>query len=119
MAEDTGRDAKGYFTKGNKIGRGRNKGHIRLERVVQNILNEEITTKQGKLSKLEAIFQIQVVEALKGDLKAAVFLIERGWGKPKLDVVIEDPDTPKVKGFKFVVIEDPEEQDEADSEETN
>jgi hypothetical protein len=72
------------FPKGNKFGTGRPKKLPALDLIMANVLGAE---KDG-ISAGEAIIMKLREQALKGDIKAAQILLDRGWGKPKQNIDI-------------------------------
>lgn len=108
MSDEYKRDKAGLFAKGNKGG-GRKPNHIRLDSLVQRLLDDEVETKAGKLTKLEVIFKKQIHEAMTGDLKAAIWVIERAYGRAPIEVVGVDDSRPVVTAFQFTPLEDDDE----------
>jgi hypothetical protein len=73
------------FPKGNNANpNGRPKKLPALDLIMANVLGAE---KDG-ISAGEAIIMKLREQALKGDIKAAQILLDRGWGKPKQNIDI-------------------------------
>jgi hypothetical protein len=73
------------FPKGNNANpNGRPKKLPALDLIMANVLGAE---KDG-ISAGEAIVMKLREQALKGDIKAAQILLDRGWGKPKQNIDI-------------------------------
>jgi hypothetical protein len=73
------------FPKGNNANpNGRPKKLPALDVIMANVLGAE---KDG-ISAGEAIIMKLREQALKGDIKAAQILLDRGWGKPKQNIDI-------------------------------
>ena len=60
---------------------GRGKGKIQLPDIIRRIAAEPISP-EDKRTKLEAVVRVVYANAAKGDIKAAEFIADRGWGKP-------------------------------------
>jgi hypothetical protein len=75
---------KGKLKSGNTVNVGRPKKLPALDLIMANVLGAE---KDG-ISAGEAIIMKLREQALKGDIKAAQILLDRGWGKPKQNIDI-------------------------------
>jgi hypothetical protein len=75
---------KAKLKSGNTVNVGRPKKLPALDLIMANVLGAE---KDG-ISAGEAIIMKLREQALKGDIKAAQILLDRGWGKPKQNIDI-------------------------------
>lgn len=83
IKSEAGRDAKGKFAKGNKLGPGRPVLGRSLAQLVKDIGEETIKNSDGtiNMSRLEIAIRRHWTDAMQGDRNKLELLLERGWGK--------------------------------------
>lgn len=73
----------GFFTADDprRWTQGRGKGKLSLPDIIRRIAAEPISP-TDKRTKLEGVIRVVFNTAARGDIKAAEFIADRGWGKP-------------------------------------
>jgi hypothetical protein len=98
-----------FFVKGdpriNRKGRAKGRTFETARELARKVLDETIEVGSVAKTKLELIFRAQAAKAIKGDTKAAEYVVEWGYGKPPQALEIGGPNGGPIQAAAIVTQE--------------